>query len=245
MKCKPLVCFGNAYDCKEAIESFVNLPCDKLRLDYVEYPNNFLEAQRFFLEHKEFTHFVYLSPDLVISKSQFIELKKEVEAWDYEVYGPVCNVDQGKYKDKLACCNKLPSIKYEFRNYRWVQEEARQYFLSHGIKHHKVKFNGLTFCFIKRDILKHYSFSTLPFETQEKPIWEERGGWACDLAFSHYCDYEHIIMIVDLRIKLKHLRFPGKLQVGLKPPKITFLKYDGNLKHGEQNSPKSKISKSS
>jgi len=38
MKCNPLVCFANAYDCKEAIESFIDLPCDKLRLDYFEYP---------------------------------------------------------------------------------------------------------------------------------------------------------------------------------------------------------------
>jgi len=228
MKCNPLVCFGNAYDCKEANESFDNLPCDKLRLDYIKYPNNFLEAQKFFLENKEYTHFVYLSPDLVISKSQFNELKKEVENWDYEVYGPVCNVDQGKYKDKLACCNKLPSIKYEFRNYRWVQEEARQYFLTHGIKHHTVKFNGLVFCFIKREILEKYTFSTLPFETDEKPIWEKRGGYACDLAFCHYCDKEHIPLMVDLRMKLTHLRYPGILQVGKKPPKIIFNRYQPN-----------------
>ena len=230
MKCNPLVCFGNAYDCKESIKSFENLPCDKLRMDYVEYPKNFLQAQKFFLEHKEYTHFIYLAPDLVITKTQFNELKKEVEVFDYDVFGPVCNVDKGKYETKLACCNKLPSIKYEYRNYRWVQEEVRQYFLNTGIKHHKVKFNGLTFCFIKREILENYSFSTLPFETDEKPIWENRGGWACDLAFCHYCDYTHIPIIVHLQIKLIHLRFPGPLLVGVKKPLITFIPYH---KHGE------------
>jgi len=225
MKCKPLVCFGNAYDCKPAIDGFNDLPCDTLRLDYVTYPNNFLEAQKYFLEHKEYTHFVYLAPDLVITKDQFIELVKQVEVFDYDVYGPVCNVDKGKYETKLACCNKLPSIKYEFRNYRWVQEEVRQYFLNAGIKHHRVKFNGLVFCFIKREILEKYKFSTLPFKTDEKPIWEARGGYACDLAFCHYCDFAHISIIVDLRIKLNHLRNIGKLQVGLKPSKIIFNRY--------------------
>jgi len=223
MICKPLVCFGNAYDCPQTIDSFNKLPCDKLRLDYIKYPNNFIEAQKFFLEHKDYTHFVYLNPDIVITVSQFEELIKMVEAYDYDVYGPVCNVDQGKYKDKLACCNKLPSIEYQLRNYRWVQEEARQYFLNAGMKSHTVKFNGLVFCFIKREILEKYKFSTLPFETDEKPIWENRGGWACDLAFAHYCDFEHIPIIVDLRIKLNHLRYPGKLQIGLKKPLITFI----------------------
>jgi len=218
-----LVCFGNAYDCKEAIESFNNLPCDKLRLDYMKYPNQLLKAQEFFLQHKEYTHFVYLAPDLQISISQFNHLKKQIEANDYDVYGPVCNVDKGKYIDKLACCNKLPSIKFEFRNYRFVQEEARQYFLNAGIKHHTVKFNGLVFCFIKREILEDYAFSTLPFQTDEKPIWENRGGWACDLAFCHYCDFKHITILVDLQVKLNHLRYCGPLQVGIKPEKITFI----------------------
>ena len=228
MKVNPLVCFGNAYDCKPAIEGFNDLPCDKLRLDYIEYPNNYLEAQKFFLEHKEYTHFVYLAPDLVITKSQFKALVREVENFDYEVYGPVCNVDKGKYENKLACCNKLPKIKYEFRIYRWVQEEARQYFLNHGIKHHKVKFNALAFCFIKREILEKYKFTTLPYETDERPIWEKRGGYACDLAFAHYCDFAHIPMVVDLRIKLNHLRYGGKLQVGIKEPKIIFNSYQSN-----------------
>lgn len=242
MKCNPLVCFGNAYDCKQTIDSFNKLPCDKLRVDYVEYPYNFLEAQKYFLEHKGYTHFVYLNPDIVITVTQFNELVKMIEVYDYDVYGPVCNVDKRKYKDKLACCIKLPSIKFQFRVYRWIQEEARQYFLNDGIKTHTVKFNGLAFCFIKREILEKYKFGTLPFQTDEKPIWEERGGWACDLAFAHYCDFEHIQIIVDLRIKLNHLRFPGKLQVGIKKPLITFIAFS---KHGEQNSPKSKIQSSS
>jgi len=32
MNSKPLVCFGNAYDCNEAIEGFNEIPCDKLQL---------------------------------------------------------------------------------------------------------------------------------------------------------------------------------------------------------------------
>ena len=74
-------------------------------------------------------------------------------------------------------------------------------------------------------ILMKYTFSTLPFETTEKPIWEARGGWACDLAFCHYCDYTNIEILVNLKIKLNHLRFWGKLQIGLKPPKMEFIKW--------------------
>jgi len=220
----PLVVFGNAYDCEPAVKAFNDLPCDKLQLDYIKYPDNYLEAQVFFLEHKEYTHFVYLAPDLVVSKTQFDELKKQVEINDFDVYGPVCNVDKGKYSDKLACCIKLPKLPYEFRRYRWMAESQRQWFLSNGIQRHVVKFNALAFCFIKREILEEYNFTTLPYETDERPIWETSGGYACDLAFCHYCDFMKINVLVDLRIKCDHLRYAGKVQVGKKPPKITFIK---------------------
>jgi len=238
MKCKPLVCFANPYDCPQAIESFNNLPCDKLRLDYVKYPKNFIEAQKFFLTHKEYTHFIYLNPDIEISIIQFKELIKMVEAYDYDVYGPVCNMDKGKYIDKLGCCIKLPSIEFQTRNYRWVQEEARQYFLNEGIKTLKVKFNGLCFCIIKRQILENYKFSTLPYTTDEKPLWETRGGYACDLAFCHYCDFENIPILVDLRIKLNHLRYPGELLAGKKTAKMTFIPHNRYSKYGIKTSNK-------
>jgi len=225
MKCNPLVCFGNAYDCEPAIEAFKKLPCDKLQLDYITYPINFIKAQIFFLKNEKYTHFVYLAPDLIVKEDQFIVLKNNVENNDYDVYGPVCNVDKGKYELKLACCAKLPSIDYQLRNYRWVQEEVRKYYLDDGINILKVKFNGLAFCFIKREILERYSFTELPFETDQKPIWEERGGYAVDLAFAHYCNFNNIDIHVDLRIKCNHLRYPGELQVGLKKPLITFIPY--------------------
>ena len=228
MRVNPLVCFGNAYDCKEAINSFNDLPCDKLRLDYVKYPLNFLQAQKFFLQHKEYTHFIYLAPDLIITKKQFIELKENIINNDYDVYGPVCNVDKGKYSNKLACCLKLPELPFHLRLYRFVDESNRLYFLEHDVKILKVKFNALAFCFIKRSILEKYSFTTLPFETDEKPIWKRKVGYACDLAFAHYCDFSDIDIIVDLRIKAEHLRYPGPLLVGKKDPKITFIRYGEN-----------------
>ena len=219
----PLVCFGNALDCKPAIEAFKKLPCDKLQLDYFEYPNNYSKAQEFFLLNKEYTHFIYLSPDLVVSVNQFDELKTQVGINNFDVFGLVCNVDKGKYSDKLACCLKLPKLRYEFRRYRWIAESQRQWFLSNGIRFINVKFNALAFCFIKREILEKYTFTELPYETDERPIWESRGGYACDLAFCHYCDFHKIDIKIDLRIKADHLRYGGKKQVGKKDSKITFI----------------------
>ena len=138
MNVNPLVCFGNAYDCKDALEAFQDLPCDKLRLDYIKYPHNYLEAQKFFLQHKEYTHFVYLAPDLIINNDQFQEIKKNVK--ENKVYGPILNVNKLKYYDKIECCINLPTLEFFSRNYRWISTEARLYFLEHGIIDLKVKY---------------------------------------------------------------------------------------------------------
>ena len=125
-----------------------------------------------------------------------------------------------------------------------MDESNRLYFLEHDVKILKVKFNALAFCFIKRNILEKYSFTTLPFQTDEKPIWERKTGYACDLAFAHYCDFFKIDIMVDLRIKANHLRFPGPLLVGKKPPKITFIRYGENKEYGIKELTESKIQSS-
>ena len=218
----PLVCFGNVYDNEQVIEGFNNLPCDKLRMDYVKSPKQFLKAQEFFLNHKEYTHFVYLAPDLIINNSQFQALKQNVK--DNKVYGPILNVNKLKYYDKIECCVNLPTLEFFSRQYRWIAAESRIYFLEHNIIELKVKYNALAFCFIKRKILENYKFTEIPYAVKQKPLWEAEQGYAVDLAFCHYCDFKEIDLIVNLNIKLKHAN-PSKNYVGIKKEKIEFIKW--------------------
>ena len=222
-KIKPLICFANAYDCIESIEALKTIPCDQLHVEYFPYPQNYIEIEKWLESHKEYTHILYIAPDIVLTKSAYLIMIDYIKQHDPPVYGPSCNVDQNN--DALACCLKLPEIFYWNRRYRWVKEHHRQYFLEHDMPLIQVKFNA-NLAFVRRDIFDKIPYMALPYDTDERPIHESAGGYACDLAFCHYCNHLDIPILVDMRVKLKHLRYAGPLQVGKKEPKITFYNYN-------------------
>lgn len=223
----PLIAFANAYDCKPAIEALDKIPCDQIRINYFPYPDNYFEVEKFFESHKEYTHLLYLAPDVVLDEMSFDCMVEELKKNDYDVYGPVCNVDTGKYENRLACCTNLPTLEYSSRRYNWLSEALRQHLLGYDKKIIQVKFNaGLHW--VKREIKDKIKYTTIPKETDERPIWETKGGYACDLAFSHWLDHLGIKIMVDMRYKLKHLRYAAPLQVGKKEPNVEFFKYKDN-----------------
>jgi hypothetical protein len=222
---KILVTFSNVYDCEPAIEAVKKLPCDVLFLDYFPYPENYLEIEKFLKNEIGYTHLLYVAPDLVIPLEVFKSMVEYMEINDPLVYGCCLNVDNKENIDSLAACLKLPEIEYNKRRYRWIKENHRLIMLQ-SINVIPVKFNG-GFHFIKREIKDKILYTTLPFITKELPIWETRGGYACDLALSHWLDFLDIPILLDLRYKIQHLRFHGDLLVGKKEPKITFYKYNG------------------
>ena len=223
---KPLLVFSNAYDMPQVKEALKEIPCDQLHLDFFKYPLNYEHGQKFFLEHKEYTHYLVQSPDLIPQKDDYLKMIHILQEWDYDVYGPCANVDTKDWKNHIIACNKLPELSYENRRYRWVSESQRQYYLEHTINTIKTKFNGLAFAFIKRELLEQIKFTSLPYPTDERPLWEAKGGYACDLAFMHWMDYLKKEVIVDLRFKWVHNRYGSELLVGKREPKITFIPYD-------------------
>jgi len=224
---RPLLVFANAYDCKPSIEALKKLSLfDQLWVNYVPYPINYSITERFFESHKEFSHIFYVAPDIVLDEIKFLKLCEYVKENDPAVYGGCCNVDTEKYKDSLACCLKLPDLIWINRRYRWVNEEQRTRYLKNGGTIEPIKFNA-NFAFVRRDIKQKIPYMGLPYETDERPINEQRGGYACDLAFCHYCDFLEIPILCDFRYKFEHLRYAGALQVGKKAPLIEY-KSGGN-----------------
>ena len=216
---KPLIVFSNPYDCEPVLKALEDIPYDQLHLNYMPYPKNYFEGRKFFLENQQYTHYFVQSPDLIPVKEDFEKMCEYVKKNNPPVYCGCCNVDKKKHKDHIAACYRLPMLEYENRVYRWLAESQRQQILE-NFERLPVKFNGLTSTFIRRDIVEKIPFTKLPYPTDERPIWESRGGYAADLAFAHYCDYMDIPILMDFRFKWEHLRYWGELQVGKKTPTI-------------------------
>lgn len=220
----PLLVFANAYDCTPAIEGLKEIPADQYHVNYFKYPENYYEIERFFEDHKEYTHLFYVAPDLVLHKEGWDIMIKYLKENDPDVYGGCCNVDTEKYKNHLACCLRLPTIAYLSRNYRWVSEDQRRYFLEHKVNVIEVKFNA-NVAFVKREVKDKIKYMEVPYPTDERPINEKRGGYACDLAFCHSLEYNQITPLVDMRVKFDHLRYWDGGKLIDNEPTTTFIKY--------------------
>ena len=224
MKINPLICYWRPKDLPKVLENLDKIQCDKLYCNYMAYPSNYIESRKFFLEHTEYTHYVALPNDLVVTPEIFQKLCDTLEKYDYPVLSGCCNVDMAGNSDKINVCLKLPKIPYNERIYRWMAESQRKELISKGVEIIKLGFAGFPCMFIRRDILEKIPFATLPFKVDERPIWETRGGFGGDLAFCTSLDYHNIAIRVDLTCIMEHLRFEGKMLVGIKKPEVVFIR---------------------
>lgn len=224
MKINPLICYWRPKDLPKVLENLNNIECDKLYCNYMPYPSNYIESRKFFLEHPEYTHYVALPNDLVVTKEIFEKLCNTLEKFDFPVLSGCCNVDMVGNKDKVNICFNLPEIPYDRRIYRWMAESQRKHLISKGSEIIELGFAGFPCMFIRRDILEKIPFATLPFKVDERPIWEARGGFGGDLAFCTSLKYYGISNRVDLTCLMEHLRFEGKMLVGIKKPEVVFIK---------------------
>ena len=232
-KINPLICYWRPKDIQPVLDGLDSIPCDKLYLNYFAYPHNYTISRKYFLEHPEYTHYVALPNDLVPTKEIFDKLVKTIEEKDPPVLSGVCNVDMEGNKDKVNVCLKLPAIKYydpktgQHRIYKWLAESQRKTLIEKGFEQMEFAFAGFPFMFIRRDIIEKIPFATLPFQVDERPIWEAAGGFGGDLAFCTSCKYHGIPVLVDLTCMMDHLRFYGEMLVGKRQPNIEFINKQG------------------
>ena len=225
MKINPLICYWRPKDLPKVLENLDKINCDKMYLNYFPYPQNYVLSRDYFLEHKEYTHYVALPNDLVLTKEVFEKMCKTLEEFYYPVLSGCCNVDfKGKWAGMVNVCLKLPKLAYSERIYRWLAESQRKELISRGVRIMMFDFAGFPAMFIRRDVLEKIPFAKVPYETTERPIWESDGGFGGDLAFCTSLKYHGIPNRVDLTCIMEHLRYEGKMLVGIKPPEVVFIR---------------------
>ena len=111
-----------------------------------------------------------------------------------------------------------------------MAESTRNVCIDNGNDIIKVKFAGFPMMWIKRHVLEKTRINWLSpqMKGNNPALWESRGGYANDLAFAHNLDSLGIDIWCDLKVKMRHLRYQGIKQVGIKPPKVKFFKYETN-----------------
>ena len=214
MEIKPLLCYLQAADYPEILKELEKIPCDKLILKYMPYPNPHNIARDFFLEHEEYTHLIIHPQDLIVTKRHYENIVADLQKFDYPVLAGVCNVDNNKLKHHWNFCVKLPAWHIHDRYYNWCP-------MGEGLGILKVKFQGFAFCFIKRNVIER---KTIEGDFIFRGAIHTEGKPAPDLTFCTNCDNYNIPLYVDSRIRMSHLAKHMGLLVNKRNAEIVYIK---------------------
>lgn len=217
---------------QKALDSITGV--DKLIVKYYyKYPAMNI-ITKFFADHKEYTHLAIKPDDLVSTNEHYQTLVKELEENDYPILSGVCNANMLTGASKLGICeNQLPSIRRETRRFRKVDiGELPGIVAKQGSKIIKVKFAGLPFMFIRRDVLDKV---TLEPDGKYNNISESsvyNYGQSYDVVFCNKLNTANIPIRVHTDVKMLHLKYSKEAEkkfVGIKKSYILFID-----KHGTQ-----------
>lgn len=201
MKINPLLCIPSPRNIKVVKECFDLLPYDKLWMK-----ENFDEVQaytvlrNYFLQHKEYTHFVILPDDLLVPISTFDKLISDLKKKDYAVLSGICNFNcetigtkdrPGSYDRQLAVdANHIKGTEHLLEREVPHPDHYVKAGQFKGIK--RVSFSGFAVAFIRRDVIEKIGFDTK--------------GRGLDSAFSHKLLLEKIDQYVDFDAESLHLK---------------------------------------
>ena len=179
------------------------LPCDKIIPRYITEFRAYSIMRKFFLDHEQYTHLVLATDDIVVKPKHIIQLKKDLEEFDYPVLTGMMNVDQRDIVN-LNITRKLPEKPRRLRIWKWI---TRSTLPQENI--FRVAFTGFALAAIKREIVKDYIFAA---DRVFEGLGPERGA-SLDFVFAWHCKEHNIPIYCDKRIDMKHLRTESKLKL--------------------------------
>lgn len=157
----------------------------------------------YFLSHKEYTHLVIATDDIVVKPEHITQLQKDLEEHDYPVLSGIMNVDLDD-KVFVNICQTMPTKQRKGRKYN---QYTRDTLPDENI--FQVGFSGFPLMAIRRDIVEQFEF-------RGDRVWQglssDRGA-SYDLVFCWDCKDSNIPIFVDKRIDMLHLRTKGGLVI--------------------------------
>lgn len=210
----PLLCIPSPRDIGDFAKSLRKLDqYDQYIVKYHRSPEAYEQIQKFFLANKVYDRMVIIPDDLIVDKSELNILLMNSDSRPNSVISGICNFDAWNNREKY--CFSIPGAYGIYPTKLGLGEYFSKYkvqFVDHLVK---VEFNGFACPVIPRDIVKK-----IPFR-------HDANGSGVDINFCRDCLDNGIELLVEYRVKLKHLagRKQGKLEcwgVGLRKPVCVF-----------------------
>lgn len=209
MDIKPLLVFFQPRLIHETIMavSELNRVVDVLYVRFLFQQNAYDTARTFFLD-RDYTHFVIIPDDLVVTMESYNYLMEDVSKGTDIIAGWCNNTATRVETDTNICMNFLsdkPPSSCIYQDYRF-DPISTLVALSPAII--QCKFSGFAMQFISRNIIER-----IPFRSD--------GGCCVDTCLAHDLVDRNIPQYVDTRARMTHLRTKSDiLLTGKKPPEV-------------------------
>lgn len=196
------------------------IPADKLFINYYAYPFPHRAIRDYFLSHKEYTHLMICTNDLVVTLKDYRKMIRNIDNYPFfDVICGVCNVDQEQEAEFWNICPDLPAL--GSGNYHWYKSRLREHLKGAIIR---VAFAGFPFMCVARHVIE--AMMTRP----GRPGYDGcdlfgKDGFAADLWFCHALWDLHVPIYCDTSIEMEHLRYQFDMQVGKKEPNCELYKH--------------------
>jgi hypothetical protein len=212
VRSRPLVVVFRPRQIAQFEEAIIKIKADKLHINYFPQHIAYPLARIEFLKREEYTHFVLVTDDLIVTPRDYDLLKGECN--DYDVisgwgnnwlYGP-----WAEYSSVSFSMPPYPPSGGTIEDYHFTPIKTLEAMLVKG-PIVPVPHQGTMFTFLKREIVER-----IPFRHD--------CGCCVDALLSHDLAKQGIKQYVDLRVRMLHLKdsaIPVTL-VGKKPSEIVF-----------------------
>ncbi len=218
MEFNPLLCSHSVRDIPEVAEALLNCPYDVMYAKYFPIGEAVNNLRKYFLEHEEYTHYIYCPDDLVITAPHLDKLREVLDEKDLPILTGVCNVDLGRLKNKLAITKNLPhptrinELGFGWRHYDWYDNEEVK-----GVI--QVPHSGLACAVIRRDIIE-----SIPFQDDSSFNADSGRFGSCDVMFSNSCIARKIPIYADTDCFMLHMRDEGQIDITIGDGFMKFIK---------------------
>ena len=200
----PLLCIFHCREIPEFTEATDKLKIDKLWMNFYPQGEAYTKAREWFLEHKEYTHFVILPDDLIANQKALDILSDDatryyfISGWCNNTAGDTDNV----YTDFSFTLPPIQTGQFEPYNFTKIVEVE-----NYKVNIIPVLHQGTALTFLPREIVEQ-----IPFRKDIPP----------DLGLSHDLFKRGMSQYIDLRARMTHLRHPHGILVGQREREIVF-----------------------
>lgn len=179
------------------------LPCDKIIPRYTIEHKAYSQMRLYFLSHKQYTHLVLATDDIVVRPDHIDRLVDTLEEHDYPVLSGLMNVEQNDVNN-VNVSKTIPIKDRKHRQYEWMNRKE----LEEQPTLFQVEFSGFPLMAIRRDVVSKIMFDADRVFEGKAP----HRGASLDTVFCWYCKERDIPIVVDKRIDMKHLRKSGTMR---------------------------------